>query len=473
LSDLGALVDRGLRRLGIEPRGSTPLSLTSGADWARPVWTGVEVNQSAAMSVSAVYAAVRVLATSVATLPFHVYRQVDQRRERADHPLNKLLGRKPNRLMTPVELLSTTMVHLLLRGNAYWQVIRDNSGEPLELFPLHPDRVTVDLDTESMRLTYSYQPTTGDKRRFADGEVVHFRGLSGDGIMGYSVLQQARQSLGLTIALEEFGARRFGNDARPSGVLQSDQVIDRDAKAELRAAWEAIHGGVANASRVAIMDAGLKFAPIGMTNEDAQFITSREFQIVEVARWFGVPVHKLYDMRRQTFNNIEHMAIEFVQDSIRPWLEVIESRIDADLLEEPFYVKGNVSALLRGDTASRFNSYRVGREIGMYSVNDLLALEDQNPVENGDMYVMPLNWVDVGNVADGSTTLRPRVSALKTLMDEGFDDQEALAVVGLPPITKRYAPIAALGKGGGSAAVNRVEEGDTDVQPDDEQEVPL
>lgn len=359
---------------------------------------GVNVNEYNAMQVSAVYACVRVLSETIASLPLPLYRRLERGKEKATyHPLYFLLHDMPNPDMTSFTFRETLMSHLLLWGNAYAQVIRNGKGNISELWPLLPDRMSVERDLISGQLVYKYSKD-GQQILLKQEEVLHIPGLGFDGIKGYSPIHMAREAIGLALATEEFGSRFFANGARPGGVLEHPGVVKDPEK--LRKSWEEVYKGVKNSHKIAVLEEGMKYHEIGIPPEDAQFLETRKFQLNEICRIFRVPPHLVGDLERATFSNIEHQSIEFVVHTVRPWLVRWEQAITKCLLREGerkiYFPKFTVDGLLRGDFKARMEGYAIGRQNGWLSANDIRELEDMNPIpeeQGGDIYLVNGNMI--------------------------------------------------------------------------------
>jgi HK97 family phage portal protein len=278
--------------------------------------TGKPVNERTALQTTVVYACVRIIAETIASLPLHVYHNLDRGKERAPtHPLYPLLHDAPNPEMTSFVFRECLMSHLLLWGNAYAQIIRDGRGRVLSLYPLLPDRMTPDRDTKG-RLFYIYQKD-GQVHYLSPEDVLHIPGLGFDGILGHSPIALARNAIGLNIAAEEYGGKFFANGANPSGILTTPGVIKDPEK--VRSAWSKAYSG-ANAHKVAVLEENLHYERISIPNNEAQFLETRKFQIEEICRIFQVPPHLVASLDRATFSNIESQSISFVVHTIRPWL---------------------------------------------------------------------------------------------------------------------------------------------------------
>ena len=360
---------------------------------------GKRVTDRTALQHIAVYACVRVLSEAIAQLPLHVYQYTENGKERMpQHPLYFLLHDQPNPEMTSFVFRETLMSHLLIYGNAYAQIIRNGRGDVLGLYPLMPDKMKVDRD-EKNRLIYIYSrydeanpnlKEQGDIVLYAD-EVLHIPGLGFDGLVGYSPIALAKNAIGISIACEEYGASFFGNGASPSGVLEHPGVIKNPER--VRDAWQRAYGG-RNAHKVAVLEEGMKFTPIAIPNNEAQFLETRKFQIEEIARMYRVPLHMIGDLDHATFSNVEHLSLDFVKYSLDPWIVRWEQELQKALLSNSekgrYFIKFNVDGLLRGDYASRMQGYSIGIQNGFLCPNDVRELEDMNliPEEKGGFTYM-------------------------------------------------------------------------------------
>lgn len=360
------------------------------------------------LSLPAVFACIRVLSETIASLPLLTYRvRRDGARERAtDHYLYRMLHRQANPEMTAFEFEELVSSHCAGWGNAYAEMVIDGAGRVTEVWPLRPDRMIV--RRRNGLLEYLYTWPNGQQEVFPAWRIHHRRALGGDGIVGYSPLRVAMLAVALGLATEEFGARFFSNGARPGFALEHPGALSDKAYDRLRASWREEHQGVANSHKTRILEEGMKIHEIGIPPEEAQFLQTRTFQAQEIARIFRVPPHKIGLLENATFSNIEHQAIEFVTDTIRPWLVRFEQAIWRDMLSAPdqesVYAEYLVDGLLRGDLASRYNAYATGRQWGWLSVNDIRRLENMDPVKSGDVYLQPLNMAAAGSTgAPGST----------------------------------------------------------------------
>lgn len=371
--------------------------------------SGKSVTERSAMQMTAVYACVRILAEAIAELPLHLYRYTDAggKEKAIDHPLYLLLHDEPNPEMSSFVFRETLMTHLLLWGNAYAQIIRNGKGEVVALYPLMPNKMTVDRD-EKGQLYYSYQrsndeaiPDSG-KVILKPSDVLHIPGLGFDGLVGYSPIAMAKNAIGMAIACEEYGAKFFANGAAPSGVLEHPGTIKDPSK--VREAWQSQFGGSGNSGKVAVLEEGMKYTPISISPEQAQFLETRKFQINEIARIFRVPPHMVGDLEKSSFSNIEQQSLEFVKYTLDPWVIRWEQSLSRALFspdeKKNYFFKFNVEGLLRGDYASRMTGYATARQNGWMSANDIRELENLDRIpseEGGDLYLINGNMLPLCN----------------------------------------------------------------------------
>ena len=368
--------------------------------------SGKAVTERSAMQMTAVYSCVRILSEAVASLPLNVYRYNDSggKEKAISHPLYHLLHDEPNPEMSSFIFRETLMTHLLLWGNAYAQVIRNGKGEVIALYPLMPDRMTVDRNKNG-HLYYKYTKSNEDAPTMDNGSVIfspvdvlHIPGLGFDGLVGYSPIAMAKNAIGLAIAAEEYGSKFYANGAAPSGVLEHPGTLKDPGR--VRESWQATFGGSANANKVAVLEEGMKYTPISISPNEAQFLETRKFQINEIARIFRVPPHMVGDLEKSSFSNIEQQSLEFVKYTLDPWVIRWEQALYRTLLSEEekktVFFKFNVEGLLRGDYASRMTGYATARQNGWMSANDIRELEDLDriPAElGGDLYLVNGNML--------------------------------------------------------------------------------
>lgn len=381
-------------------------------DWAG--YFGLKLNTAAGMTVtnqgslqqSAVFACVRVLSEDVAKLPLILYRRrSDGGKDRAtDHPLYPILHDLPNPEMSSIELRETLMGHVGSWGNGYAEIQFNGAGNVMALWPLRPDRMKV--ARKNGRIVYVYEMPPGTTNlpyvQLPFERVMHIKGLGYDGMVGYDPVSLARQTIGLALGTEEFGARFFGNGATTGTVYEHPGKLSDDAYNRLVRSIEKRHQGLEHSHRIAILEEGMKANQVGIPPENAQFLETRKFQVAEIARWYRMPLHKIAHLENATFSNIEHQSLEYVVDTLQPWLVRWEQAGYRDLLtpreRTMYFLEHLVAALLRGDIQSRYEAYAQGRQNGWLSANDIRRLENMNPVDGGDVYLVPLNMIPADQV---------------------------------------------------------------------------
>lgn len=364
---------------------------------------GVSVSEESAMRTSAVYACVKILAETVASLPLHLYKISGNKKIKAEeHPLFSCLYEMPNAETTSFCFREVMMTALLLWGNAYARIIRDKQGHVKELWYLRPDLMTVSRDINK-KLKYEYADENNGTIKYKPDQIFHIKGLSYDGVKGLSPIGQMKEAIGLSLATESYGAAFFGNGARPGGVIEYPGTLKDPEK--LRESWNKVFQGSKNSNKTAVLEAGAKFHTIGLPPEESQFLQTRKFQINEICRIFRVPPHLVGDLEKATFSNIEHQSIEFVQHTVRPWLVRWEQEISRSLLSDEdrtiYFARFNVDGLLRGDYSSRMQGYATARQNGWMSANDIRELEELNPIPGGDVYLVNGNMVQAKNQEKG------------------------------------------------------------------------
>jgi HK97 family phage portal protein len=364
--------------------------------------SGVAVTADAAMRVAAVFACVRIISGAVATLPLQVKRRVDEktREEASDHPLSKIWSRRPNRWQTPSQFRRMLQAHLLLRGNAYALIVRSR-GKVIELVPMHPDRVECKQNND-LSLTYLYTRIDGRQVTLQQSEVFHLVGLTLDGVHGVSVIRYARETIGLSLAMERYGAITFKNGARVSNVLSHPGKLGKEGLTFLQASLDQFRNGGESEGKDLVLEEGMKVEKLSMTAEDAQWIDSRKFSRTDIAMFFGVPPHMIGDTEKSTSwgTGIEQQSNGFIAYTLEDHLTTWEEAGNRDLLteqEDALYHRFNRSALVKGDIKSRYGAYAVALQWGFLNPNEVRALEDRNPREDGQGD----NFYDPPNTAGG------------------------------------------------------------------------
>lgn len=360
-----------------------------------PTYSGKAVNEVTALGLAAVWRAVQVTSGVPAALPLHAYRQDGDKRVKASGNGAELLD-DPHPDMTPFELWQTTWVHKRLWGNAYLRKLHDQLGRLRELWPIHPGRVRVGRESEGGKKVYAID---GGKEVLSDREVLHLPGMGYDGICGVSPVRAARQSIGLGLAAEEFGAKLFGSGSLATGILQTEQRLTQKQADALSQRWADKRGGMANAHGTIVLDKGATFTQLTIPPEDAQFLESRRFQVVEVCRWFGLPPFLMFETEKSTSwgTGLEQQALGWVKIDLLPELTAMEQRLTKHALRPgPVYARYSVEGLLRGDSKARAEFYQAMWNLGALSTNEIRAYEELDPVEGGDLRYRPLNMGELG-----------------------------------------------------------------------------
>ena len=366
----------------------------SGPTFFRRSSARVLVNEDTALSYAAFWAAVRLISETMACLSWHVHRRLRNGGSelQTDNPIDRLIHVQPNPEMCSFTFRELMQSWVLTWGNGYAEIQRDERGRPVALWPIEPWRVEAGHTENGSEIVYEVTNQSSDKVVLPARDVLHIKGMSPDGLRGYSVIAIAREAVGLGIATERFGASFFGNGSRPAGVLEYPNTLSPEALERLRESWEMVHKGAGNANKTAILENGVTFKPMAIPPNDAQFLETRKFQIDEIARIFRIPPHLLGSLDRATFSNITEQNVEWSR-SIIPWAKRWEQESTRKLLgRNALFTRMNLDTLLRGDIKTRYEAYKVGREWGWLSANDILRLEDKNPIgPNGDIYLVPMN----------------------------------------------------------------------------------
>lgn len=395
--------------------GPLPLTASRIVDWLGgvPTATGVRVSPESALRLVGVWACIRLISEDLASLPLKTYRRLERGKESATkHPLYRILHDAPNPLMTSISFREALQGHVLAWGNAYANIERDDiSGRPAALWPLRPDRMDPPVLSEAGTLLYTYRLPSGEPRALRQDEVFHLRGLSPDGITGFSPIAHNRETLGWGMATREYGARFFGSGSRPGGVLQAKQRLSQQTKDNLRESWETAHRGLEMSHRVAVLEEGVEWKQTGIAPEDAQYIETATFQLGDICRIFRVPPYKIAELSRATYSNIEEQSIDYVVGTLWPWLVRWEQQVNKDLLmpaeQAGYFAEHLMDALLRGKTLERFQAYQLALQNGIYSANEVREKENENPFEGGDIHLQMQNMAPYGSAPNGKANGQP------------------------------------------------------------------
>ncbi|MBL3669055.1 phage portal protein [Streptomyces sp. M2CJ-2] len=362
---------------------------------------GVAVSETTALRASPVYRAVSLIAGVSAALPLPAYKDGTREKVRSE------LLKNPHPDLTPVELWRFAYTYRVLWGNTYIQKVRDGAKQVRELWPLSADRVHVDRvkpsEANPSGKLFDVTDDWGVRHVLTPYEILHIPGLGYDGLTGCSPVRLAMQGIGLAQAAEKSAARLFGSGNMIGGVLQTEQRLDPDQAARLKERWKAKMSGVHNSHEIAVLDSGASYKPVAMPNTDAQFLESRQFQVLEIARMFGVPPFLLMSTEKSTSwgTGLEQQAQGWVTFDLNPtWLTPTEQRVTKELLPPTEYANYQMGGLLRGDSAARATFYRAMRDVGGFSADDIRALEELPPLpegKGGDVYLQPMYMAPLGS----------------------------------------------------------------------------
>ena len=364
-------------------------------------FTGKSVDSNSALGLSAVWGCTKVLSESIASLPLNIYeRMADGDRLLADtHRLYFLLHNQPSKLYTSYTFIEYLVKSICLNGNGYAVINRDRNANIVSFTCINPTDVKILQEYGSL-----YYNIKGYDELIPAEDIIHVKNLTNDGILGMSPIQYAAESLGWGIALQTYGNTYFGNGGMPSGTLESDKVLTTEAVERLRQSWDKAYGGVDNANKVAVLEEGIQFKPVSISNESAQFLASRQWSISEIARWYRVPPHLIQDLSKSSFNNIEMQSMEFIQYTLTPLLKRFEQEFNSKVFKvnerNRFFVEFNVNGLLRGDAKTRADLYTKAIQWGWMSINEVRRKENLNAIPNGDEHLVPMNMTNL----DADTT---------------------------------------------------------------------
>lgn len=378
---------------------STSKELAEEGIWlSSTVNSGVTINEDNSMSISTVLQCLRVLCDGVASLPMHLYKEVGESREKnKKHYLYKKLNMKPNKEITSFTFYERVIIDLPIWGNHYSYIRRDFSGKIEGIYPLVAGWVYPDRD-ENGEIFYRVYYEEKGKYKFDilyPSEVLHIVGFGYDGLKGKSLITLARETYGLSKATEQFGAKFFGQGTHLGGIVEAKESFSDEAYERLKRELNSEHSGLLNAHKIRILEEGMTYKSLGMPLEDAQFLETRKFQRAEIAGIFKVPLHMIGDLERATFSNIEQQSIEFVMNTLRPWLIRIEQALWDKLLsekeQETMFFEFDMNGALRGDYKSRMEGYAIGVNNGIFTRNEVRAWENMNSIEGGDQLLVQVN----------------------------------------------------------------------------------
>ena len=351
-----------------------------------------------ALTLTSVWNAIRLLSESVSSLPITVYRKENNgdKVEDVNNRIYNLIKFKPNNFQNKITFFEYVMYSVLTDGNAYVQIVRDNSANPVQLIPLNPDYVNIFIKENEL----FYQMDGGSVLDSAD--VLHIKLITDDGIEGLSPIDQCAKAINWNLSIEEFGSTFFKNGAKPSSVLSTDRALSETAIERLKNSFNSSYAKLKSSNSTIILEEGLTFKPISISPEQAQFLASRQFGIEEIARIFNIPPHMLKDLSKSSFNNIEMQSQEYVTYTLMPYLTRIEQEMNLKLFRTnelgKTFVEFNVNGLLRGDVKTRNEAYKTAIQNGYMSINEVKL----NSIEGGDQHFIPMNMTTIDNLGNAS-----------------------------------------------------------------------
>lgn len=424
-----------LNAIGYNPSTETEekRTYTNNSIWGgSSSYSGVAVSPETAMTLSAVYSAVKIISETLASLPLLTYAREERGKRRAiELSLYYLLHDAPNELMTSFEFRELQQQRLLLHGNALAEIAYNGRGGVESVWPLDPLKVK-EYSISNGKVYYHYERPDHSNEWISSDNIWHIRGMGGNGVWGYSPIHIMRNSLGVQMATEEYAGKFFASGAQPSGVLKHPGALGDTAYDRIKDSWAETHGGLENAHKTAILEEGMEYQQISLPPEDAQFLQTRQFGISDVARMYNIPLHMLNELSRSTNNNIENQSLGYVIYTVRPWLVRWEQSMQKNLFlssqRGKYFAEFLVDGLLRGDTKTRHDTYAIGRQNGYYSANDVREMENKNPIDDGDIYLVPLNMTPADQI--GEDTEQPTDTGARSLIQPETVETRAQRSVG-------------------------------------------
>jgi len=373
---------------------------------------GMNVSHDTALKFNAVFSAIRAVSEIIACLPWQVYRrqELNVRERSPNNYVETVLNRRPNPEMSAYSFKETLIAWAMSWGNGYAEIVRDNANRPIELWPISPDRVNPKRDPDTRELIYEINNNRGAKTYLGVNNVFHLKGLGFDGISGYSVISYAAKTIGKGLATDEYEAAFFQNGTALSGVLTHPNTLSQEAYDRLKKEVREKKSGPQNAGDNMILEEGMKWEEMGMSSRDAQLIQSKQVTVLDVCRWFRIPPHKLYELGRMTFNNIEESNLDWVTDTLWPWVTRLEHEADWKLfgINARLYTKLQLNALMRGKMLDRAEFYTKMRDLGVYSINEIREKEDMNPIgSDGDKRFVQMNMTTIEKAGEDKPAPAP------------------------------------------------------------------
>ena len=392
-----------LRRWWTKRSGAATSTLYQPSPWlyealhAEPTLAGVSVDAQSSLHSTAVFACVKVLSESIASLPLHLYRRDGDRTTKAlEHPLYQVLNFRPNRLQTSYEFRALMATWLCLHGNSYCEVVRNSRGDVTALWPLRPDRMILRYVPDGGELDYVFAQPGGPTYHLDPESILHVKALSTDGLIGYSPIAAAKQTIGLALIQERFGASYFGNGCRIGGVIEHPNQLGDEGLRNIQESFKKQYSSPSNFHNVLVLEEGAVYRPFELKADEAQYLESRRYSVEDICRIFRVPPYLAGQLDKANYSNIEALSREFVTQTLRPWLVNFEEAYARKLLRptewSDYYIAHDVRAMLRGDHESTMRSYQLGIQSGIYCPNDCRRMENLDPREGGDIYLQPVNY---------------------------------------------------------------------------------
>jgi HK97 family phage portal protein len=352
-----------------------------------------------ALQCSAVWACCRVVSQAISALPGHIFAEAPEGKTKATkHPYYRMLTTRPNPLMTMVQWRQTTVLHLMLYGNAY-TIPEYDGGEVIALWPIAPERVSIIRDVTGAYL-YRVLDAAGKPHDYLPLELLHFRIFSLDGLIGLSPIEYHRVAFQIDTVARTYAFNLYANGGRPQGVLEYPGNLNEIQIQGIRAGWKQVHSGAQNVGNIVVLEGGTKYSALALPPEQMEFIAQQKFSVEQIARIYGVPPHLIGAMDKPTYASVEQQGLEFLQYNLQPIATSIERTIESVLLEAPYFYKLNLSTFERSDIKTRYAAYATARQWGFMSVNDIRELEDLNRIPEGDVYLQPLNMTQATEAND-------------------------------------------------------------------------
>ena len=444
-----------LAKLNLQIKKVFNLSLTDDKAWDPSLWnlrgsqslSGETVTEETALTYSAVYNAISLISGTVGSLPLHLMQKTGKTKQIFDkNPLYRVMHTQWNPYMTAMSGRETLTAHVLAWGNGYAEKVRDGYGQLVQLWPISPDRITA---IEIRNGVLQYDIKIGNETKILPRDrILHVPGLGFDGLMGYSVVAMARKSIGLGMALETFGSHYFGQGTHPGVIVSHPNQLSPESHSNLKKSLTESYSGLGQAHRLMLLEDGMKLEKIGIPPNDSQFLESRQHQIPEIARWFNLPPHKLKDLTKSSFNNIEAEQTSFVMDSILPWLIRFEQNFFMQLLSVPeqkqnLYFNHIVEGLLRANSKDRAEYYKLMIQNGIMTPNEVRSKENLNPSEDpmADELWMPTGLIPVSKFDDYLAKNTDKSSGEKASMDTVSEKLEKKDIHQLPGIPSQIPKI--------------------------------